>query len=194
LGPIDPQMAIGPRGLAPARAILDQFEQAKVELKKDPAAMPAWLPILQQYGPSLLQECEHHLALSKELVSKWLAEYMFKGQENAQARASEVAQHLNDHALWRSHSRRVDIRWLTDVAKLNVLDLATVPALGAAVQAVHLVLQIAFAASGIFKMVTNSRGGTLIGASQVMTVQLPMPLPPGLQPSQPTPPATPQQH
>jgi len=59
LGPIDPQMATGRGGLAPARTILDQFEQAKEELKKDASAMPAWLPILQQYGPSLLQECKH---------------------------------------------------------------------------------------------------------------------------------------
>ncbi len=186
LGPIDPQMSTGRGSLAPARTILDQFEQAKGELKSDAGAMPAWLPILQQYGPSLLQECLHHLALSEELVSRWLQNYMFNGQDDAQAHAEDVAKKLNDHAFWRSHSRRVDIGWLRDVARLNIVDLASDPKLGAAVHAVHLALQITFSSSPAFKIVTNSRGGTLIGQAQIMTLQIPFQLP---QPQpQPTPP------
>jgi len=99
---------------------------------------------------------------------------MFKGQQDAAGHAKDVASRLNDHTFWRSHSRRVDLQWLKSV-NLNVLDLATVPALDAAVHAVHLTLQITFSQTGIFKIVTNSRGGTLIGSAQVMTVQIPLP-------------------
>jgi hypothetical protein len=61
LGPIDPQL-VAPGWQAPARAILRQFEQAKEECK-DPSLLGAWIPILQQYGPAIIQQCEAAEAL-----------------------------------------------------------------------------------------------------------------------------------
>jgi len=56
LGPIDPQLimqtTLGPRSI-PAQAILEQFDKARKECM-DPARLPVWLPMLQQYGPDLL--------------------------------------------------------------------------------------------------------------------------------------------
>lgn len=71
LGPIDPQLVSG-IWQAPARAILRQFDQAKEECR-DPALLGAWIPILQQYGPALIQQCEAAEALAKRLVEEWLA-------------------------------------------------------------------------------------------------------------------------
>jgi ClpP class serine protease len=62
LGPIDPQLVIGGKAAA-AQAILEQFQMAKDDLQRNPGMMPAWLPILQQYGPALLQECQHYIDL-----------------------------------------------------------------------------------------------------------------------------------
>jgi hypothetical protein len=81
LGPIDPQMPTGRGGYAPAQAILDQFEEASRALKADPQAMSAWLPILQQYGPALLQECRNRQLLSEQLVSTWLETYMGREED-----------------------------------------------------------------------------------------------------------------
>jgi len=81
LGPIDPQIIINtPLGqrMVPAQAILEQFEQAKSECQ-DPAKLGAWLPMLNQYGPDLLIQCENANKLSEELVQGWLETYMFKG-------------------------------------------------------------------------------------------------------------------
>jgi len=57
LGPIDPQFNIrkgdGSLVTAPAQAIIDQFESAQKKISKDSTLLVPWLPILQQYGPSL---------------------------------------------------------------------------------------------------------------------------------------------
>ncbi len=66
LGPTDPQMIIGNRP-SPAGAIRKQFQMAVETLQQNPANIVAWAPILQQYGPSLLVECENHINLSIEV-------------------------------------------------------------------------------------------------------------------------------
>ena len=56
-GPIDPQIQHRPgERFTPARAQVEQFERAKEECTADPSLLPAWAPILQQYGPELLCE------------------------------------------------------------------------------------------------------------------------------------------
>ncbi len=79
LGPIDPQLLVSTqlgRRSVPAQAVLDQFDQAQRECQ-DPAKLSAWLPMLGQYGPDPLMQCETALELSRELVSTWLDTYMF---------------------------------------------------------------------------------------------------------------------
>ena len=81
LGPIDPQLVVSTplgRRFVPAQAVLDQFDRAQQECV-DPARLSAWLPMLGQYGPDLLEQCETALSLSTELVGTWLTAYMFAG-------------------------------------------------------------------------------------------------------------------
>jgi len=109
LGPIDPQMILEtPLGrlAVPAQAILDQFTTARQECQ-DPKLLGAWVPILPQYGPALLVQSQHALALSKELVSKWLAQYMFKQEEDPLQKAQIVANSLADHTAFKSHARHI---------------------------------------------------------------------------------------
>jgi hypothetical protein len=104
LGPIDPQMFTGQR-YAPARAIIDQFDRAKREISDDPASLQAWFPILQQYGVSLLEECEAAEKLGRRLVAQWLREGMFASLgEGAAAKAEEVAAFFADFPSHQSHS------------------------------------------------------------------------------------------
>ncbi len=104
LGPIDPQMFTGQR-YAPSRAIIDQFDRAKAEIAADPAALQAWFPILQQYGVSLLEECEAAERLGKRLVTEWLRDSMFSGLgDAADAKAEEVAAFFADFPSHQSHS------------------------------------------------------------------------------------------
>lgn len=107
LGPIDPQLIIQTplgRQMAPAQAILDQFKQAKDECQ-DPKKLAAWLPMLGQYGPHLLQLCENTLKLSKEVVKEWLSDYMF--EKKNKALAARIATWLANHKHFKSHGRHI---------------------------------------------------------------------------------------
>ena len=73
LGPIDPQFIMqqegGGRIAVAAHAILEQFALAKKECA-DPTLLPAWIPILRQYGPALLVQCQLAQDLSRTLVAE----------------------------------------------------------------------------------------------------------------------------
>ena len=107
MGPIDPQMWTGGR-LVSAQAVVDQFEQAKKDVLKDPAMAHVWLPILPSLGPSLLVDARNALSYSESMVSKWLERWMFTGDTNAMEKATAAAQHFNDAQTHRSHGRRID--------------------------------------------------------------------------------------
>lgn len=108
LGPTDPQFVLNTelgRLPCPAHAIIEQFELAKKECANNPAALPAWLPMLRQYGPALIVRCQLAQELSEELVSKWLEKYMLSGNQKS---AEVIAAHLADHKKFKSHSRFID--------------------------------------------------------------------------------------
>ena len=112
IGPIDPQIAIQTRvgsQTVPAQAVTEQFDMAKEECKKDPKNLGVWLPIIEQYGPALLKQCEHASQLSKELVIKWLGTYMFADTGEHEGKAENVATKLSDHSLFKSHGRHIGI-------------------------------------------------------------------------------------
>ncbi|HEX9709116.1 MAG TPA: serine protease [Candidatus Thermoplasmatota archaeon] len=106
LGPIDPQVLI-PSGegrmLVPAYAILAQFRKAQEECK-DPSKLASWYPMLSQYGPGLLVQCETQTALARNLVQTWLRTYMLKGNNQA---AETIASTLCDHSRYGSHARHI---------------------------------------------------------------------------------------
>lgn len=109
LGPTDPQIPLATNAgltFVPAQTVLDQFEKAKRECV-DPANLPAWLPMLDQFGPSLLVRCETALELSKELVKTWLENYMFKGDSDSAMKADKIASWLADHQHFKSHGRHI---------------------------------------------------------------------------------------
>lgn len=109
LGPTDPQLllptALGVRAV-PAQAILDQFDRAQQECT-DPAKLSAWLPMLSQYGPDILVQCESALDMSKDLVRTWLETYMFRDFEDRSQKAERVSDWLSGHKNFKSHARHI---------------------------------------------------------------------------------------
>ena len=109
LGPTDPQIvlmtSLGVRAV-PAQAILDQFDRAQRECV-EPAKLSAWLPMLSQYGPDLLVQCESVLEMSKDLVREWLETYMFREMTDRSERATMVSEWLAGHGNFKSHSRHI---------------------------------------------------------------------------------------
>jgi hypothetical protein len=135
LGPIDPQL-LTPNGAVPVRAILDQFERAVEECASDPQRLAAWAPILQQYGPALLEQSENAQELAERLVKQWLAEYMFKDRDDAADLATQVASHLADHSIHQSHSLGITRDKARDLG-LVVADLEADKDLQDAILSVH---------------------------------------------------------
>ena len=109
LGPTDTQVvlqtALGVRAV-PAQAVLDQFDRALRDCA-DPAKLSAWLPMLSQFGPDLLVQCESALEMSRELVTTWLKAYMFKEMDGGSERAEAVSDWLAGHQNFKSHSRHI---------------------------------------------------------------------------------------
>jgi hypothetical protein len=105
LGPTDPQIPIrtntGEMRLVAAHALLQDFSDAKQTRGVEYAA---WAPILGQYPPGLLTECRRSLSLTKELVTTWLAQYMFAGKRNRRRLAINLAKFLAD-SQHHSHAR-----------------------------------------------------------------------------------------
>lgn len=182
LGPIDPQMvmatSLGAR-MIPAQAILDQFEMARKECQ-DPSRLTAWLPMLQQYGPDLLVQCENVSSLSRDLVQSWLAKYMFKGLPDAADRATSIAGWLADHANFKMHGRHIGREELRRQG-LTIVDLEDDKAQQDAILSIYHATTHTFDNSGAVKIIENHKGNAYISQVQQVAVQqgfAPRPAPP----------------
>lgn len=178
LGPIDPQFVI-PKGdgstvVCPAQAIKDQFEMAQDLLSKNPKDLPVWIPILQQYGPSLLKQVDNAMALSQELVTRWLVAYMFRGDPEGQAKAEKVARYFSDHNLFKTHSRRIGLREIkqNDIP-LNAANVEENPKLHRCILRLYAAISHTFGHTGAYKMCENSQGEALFRMIQVVVRPVP---------------------
>lgn len=158
LGPIDPQMKITrPDGnviMAPAQAILEQFDKAKKSLSDNPKEITAWLPILQPLGPSLLTECDTANKLSHGLVEEWLKQYMFKEMKERDQYASDAAKYLAASSIHLSHGRRIGIEQLRGL-HINIKDLREEPILREAVWNLYHALTWTFQDTSAIKIVES---------------------------------------
>lgn len=171
LGPIDPQM-VSPAWTAPARAILRQFEQAKEECK-DPSLLGAWVPILQQYGPAVIQQCEAAEELAVRLVREWLQESMLAKQSDKEARAESIANYFASYEEHRSHSLGIS-REQARAQGANVTDLEEDQNLQDAVLSVHHATMHTLQGPAI-KIVENHLGRAYVKLAQQIMIQVPAP-------------------
>jgi len=174
LGPIDPQIQMG-QMLVGVGAIRDQFERAKTEISASPGALGAWAPILQQYGPGLLELCEQAEDLAKSLVQSWLAQYMFKWRDDKGSKARAVAEYFGDYRLHQSHGRGI-FQDAVHEQGLNLVDLETDQALQDAVLSVHHAALLTLGAP-VVKLIENNLGRAFVVQQSVMQVSLPLPGP-----------------
>jgi hypothetical protein len=182
LGPIDPQFRIqkgdGSFVVAPAQAIIDQFEKAQELIGKDQSRLAAWLPILQQYGPALYQQCKNAVELSKDYVREWLKTGLFKEMSDAAERATRVVDYLGNHNEFKTHGARIGVNELRKVG-IDVKIINEDKELHERVLCVVYALALTFNGTPAFRLWENSRGGALIRSVQMMGV------PPGSTPPVP---------
>jgi hypothetical protein len=176
LGPIDPQFLLGPRAIS-ARAIVDQFEEAKKEILQNPTTAHVWFPILQSIGPALLQEARNALEYGERMVASWLEQYMFAGKNDAETLARKAASHFNDAATHKSHGRRID----RDEARtygIVVEDLEDVQELQEQVLTLYHLMTIAIEKGPASKILHSDNDSMYVKNWNVQQIQIPVPLPP----------------
>jgi len=112
IGPIDPQITFPTQSghfTAPAQSIIDEFERAKEEIKKDPATAPIWVRRIDKYPIGFLKVCDNTIRLSKEIMEEWLKTWMFKDNPEKEKLASNIANWLGDTNEHKTHGRPIDI-------------------------------------------------------------------------------------
>ena len=177
IGPIDPQVIVHTRlGIRtiPAQAIIEQFKKAKEECKDDPKNLGVWLPIVEQYGPALIVECEHAIDLSKTLVLDWLTEYMFSKEQNAEETIKKIADTLANHSLFKSHRRHIDREQAKEIG-LKVENLEDDDKLQDLVLSVFHATTHTFDGTGAVKIIENQLGKAFIKQVQQVVVSPPPP-------------------
>lgn len=175
LGPIDPQLHIVNQQrqvTVPAGAAIIQFQRIHAEVVTNPQKLRGWLPIIGQYGPSFLQECQNAIDLSETLVANWLQKYMFCGEEGAKSRAEKVAKWLADHTNFNTHSRPVWMEQLLDIEP--ALKIRRLRDIGedfeAAVMAVYWAIDITFDSTDAFKIIEHQMGSAYVRLQQQVVI------------------------
>lgn len=102
LGPIDPQLM----GI-PAYGVIEEFRRAYREIKKDPAKVYVWQPILGKYHPTFLSQCENAIKLSKSFVLQQLENVMFEGDPKAKEKALKAERALSSFRGNKVHDKHL---------------------------------------------------------------------------------------
>lgn len=189
LGPIDPQF----RGI-PASGVIEEFERALDEVRKDPSKIPIWQGIIGKYHPTFIGECEKAVKWSKQIVTKWLVENMLCREEDRQKRAEEIVSFLSDHGETMSHSRHIGINACERIGLriIRLEDEEKEMDLQDCILSIHHSYMHTFANSDVIKIIENQDGVAMVLHSpqkaQVLQqipvpVQIPSPIPTPTDPS-----------
>lgn len=104
IGPVDPQIS----GL-PAYNIISEFEDAYTELDQPNPNVDYWHILLSKYPPAFVKFAQDAVALSAELIEKWLTEVMFIGEDKKDVIAN-IVKNLNEHENSKVHARHFNIK------------------------------------------------------------------------------------
>ncbi|MDE0511023.1 MAG: hypothetical protein OXI88_04495 [Gammaproteobacteria bacterium] len=155
LGPTDPQLIVGNRPFS-AHSIVEQFEEAKINIAGNPVLAHAWAPVLRSFGPALLQEARKSISYGQTLVQNWLEKYMFADSQNAPALAERVAEYFGSDT-HGSHGKRID-REEAKLQHLKIIDLEDDQGLQEEVLSLYHLSTIAFEQGPAMKTVLSSNG------------------------------------
>lgn len=152
LGPIDPQFL----GIA-AHGVVEEFNRAYQEIKADKAKIAVWQPIIAQYHPTLVGECEKAIQWAREMVREWLLTGMLRGRSDTQRIADGIINELSDHALTKSHDRHLSAPRCRELG-LEIEMLEDDDALQDLVLSVHHACMQTLTATHVTKLIENHNG------------------------------------
>jgi hypothetical protein len=165
LGPIDPQL----RGL-PAYGVIEEFQRALKEIKKDPSRIAIWQPILGKYYPTFISECENAIKWSNEFVLEQLQRTMFSGDPHAKLKASKIVKALTAYRLNKGHNRHIHDEDCVKMG-LKIEKMESDPELQDLFLTVHHCFMHALMNTPSFKMIENHRGIAFVKMELQVAVQ-----------------------
>ncbi len=159
--------------MIPAHAIIEQFTIAQKECKKDPQNLSVWIPIVEQYGPALIVQCNNAIELSESLVAEWLEKYMLAGDKSCKEKSIKIAKKLSDHSFFKSHSRHIGREQAKTDFELKICNLEDDHDLQDLVLSVFHATTHTFNATSAVKIIENHLGKAFIKQSQQLVIPVP---------------------
>ena len=149
LGPIDPQMG----GLA-CQAVLNEFKQAKEDIKQNPHSAILWQVIISKYHPTFLGACKQAIEWSEKMVFEWLENNMCERNKN---KVKKIVNTFSNHTEQKSHSRHISKKECKAIG-LNITDLENNQAFQDAVLTTHHAFMHTFSSTLCVKLIENHNG------------------------------------
>lgn len=149
LGPIDPQMG----GLA-CQAVLNEFQQAKEDVKSNPHSAALWQVIIGKYHPTFLGACKQAIEWSELMVLEWLKFNMCMGDDT---KANKIIKIFSDHSKQKAHARHISVNECKK-AGLNIIDLENNQDLQDAILTTHHAFMHTFSNTLCVKIIENQNG------------------------------------
>jgi hypothetical protein len=156
LGPIDPQL-----GGLPAHGVISEFKRALKESKTDPGSIVVWHPILSQFRPGFLSQCENAIKWSNRFVQLQLETVMFEGRPDAKKRAKAIVKTLSDFDGNKTHSRHIPFEECKAIG-LNVSLIEDNALLQDLVLTVHHCYMHCLMNTPSFRMIENQNGAAFV--------------------------------
>ncbi len=163
LGPIDPQMG----GVA-CQAVLDEFEQAKNDIKTNPSSAPLWQVIVSKYHPTFLSECQNAIDWSEELAGDWLTRNMCNGDK---AKAKKILKEFSDHKTHKSHAKHISKEKCKEIG-VSLVDMEADNELQDLILSAHHAFMHTFTRTPSAKIVENHLGVAYIETQATQQQQL----------------------
>lgn len=163
LGPIDPQY-----GGVPAHGIIEEFNTALAEVKKDPASTPIWQQIVAKYPATCIVECKHAISWSSEIVTEWLKSGMFVSlkPEVAKALADGIVNNLGSKSTHKVHARHIHVDDLKNMG-LVIKTIEDDQVLQDLILSVHHCYMHTLAATSAYKIIENHIGQAIFHNIQI---------------------------
>lgn len=161
LGPIDPQC-----DEVRAHALLEEFQKAVKEIRENPSLIHVWQPIIAQYKPTLIGECEKVIQWSNSLIKEWLSRNML---ENNPEKVATVLKELGDHSVNLAHDRHLSAEKCRNIG-LVIKELESEQKVQDAVLSIHHIYFHTFNDTASFKIIENHKGIAFIQQAQPMMI------------------------
>ena len=153
LGPIDPAI-----GAYRTDAVVEEFEEARADISRDPNLSLLWQPIISKYPITFLGECKKATELATIVSRDWLSDNMLSASKRKGVTLTKIQELFASHKNTKSHDRHISAADAHSVG-LNVIMIESNPELQDGVMSIHHAASLFMKQRGLSRVVTNV-GGT----------------------------------